>query len=223
MIDVSGLWKTFRSGRGTVAALKDVSFFLGKGEVLVIAGKSGSGKTTLMNCIGGLEKPEKGRIVCDGTDIHSLKGSALSRFQRSRLGFVFQSGNLLSYLTVCENIEFPLSLNEIPSARRKIRVEELLDAVGLKGMGPAMPFELSAGETQRVAFARAMAHGPAILLADEPTANLDSENGRQLVRLMTSLSRENGCTLVVATHDDEIIRFAPHALFLKDGHMEETQ
>ena len=217
MIDVSGLWKTFRSGRGTVAALKDVSFFLGKGEVLVIAGKSGSGKTTLMNCIGGLEKPEKGRIVCDGTDIHSLKGSALSRFQRSRLGFVFQSGNLLSYLTVCENIEFPLSLNEIPSARRKIRVEELLDAVGLKGMGPAMPFELSAGETQRVAFARAMAHGPAILLADEPTANLDHAHGGPLLDLMTGLARETGTAFLIASHDPAVIGRADEVFRLEDG------
>jgi len=212
----------FRSGRGKVFALKEISFSVEKGSSLILAGKSGSGKTTLLNCIGGLEKPEKGNVICAGEQIHSLSGKALSRFQRRRIGFVFQSGNLLSYLNVMENIEFPMALNEIKGKRRHGRVSELLDAVGLAGAGSAMPFELSAGETQRVAFARAIAHSPSILLADEPTANLDSENGRQLINLMFSLSRESGCTMVVATHDAEIIHPAPHKLFLKDGQIEDA-
>ncbi|MFZ2631178.1 MAG: ABC transporter ATP-binding protein [Desulfosalsimonadaceae bacterium] len=222
MIQLSGIFKTFRSGRGMVAALKDISFSVEKGNSLILAGKSGSGKTTLLNCIGGLEKPEKGRVVCAGEEIHSLSGKALSRFQRTRIGFVFQSGNLVSYLNVRENIEFPMALNEIAGERRKRRVAELLDAVGLGGAGSAMPFELSAGETQRVAFARAIIHSPSILLADEPTANLDSENGRQLINLMFSLSRESGCTMVVATHDAEIIHSAPHKILLKDGQIEDA-
>ena len=222
MIQVSGICKTFKSGRGAVAALKDISFIIEKGNGLILAGKSGSGKTSLLNCIGGLEKPDKGFVRCGQVEIHSLSRKKLSNFQRTQIGFVFQAGNLLSYLTVCENIEFPLALNEITGPRRKCRVEELLEAVGLKGAGSAMPFELSAGETQRVAFARAIAHFPSILLADEPTASLDSENGRQLIAMMFSLSRESNCTMIVATHDAEMIHSAPNKIFLKDGHIEEV-
>jgi ABC-type lipoprotein export system ATPase subunit len=219
VIQVSGICKTFPSGRGAVAALNNISFSAGKGDGLVLAGKSGSGKTTLLNCIAGLEKPDKGLVLCGGLEIHSLSRKQLSRFLRRQVGFVFQTGNLLSYLTVCENIEFPLALNEMTAKQRKHRAEELLDTMGLKGAGPAMPFELSAGETQRVAFARAIAHSPSLLLADEPTASLDTENGRQLIELMFSLTRESGCTMIVATHDAEIIASAPNKLFLKDGKM----
>jgi ABC-type lipoprotein export system ATPase subunit len=221
VIQVSGICKTFRSGRGERVALKDISFIVEKGEGLIMAGKSGSGKTTLLNCIGGLEKPDQGFVRCGRVEIHSLSRKKLSNFQRRQIGFVFQAGNLLSYLTVRENIEFPLALNEIARPQRKCRVEELLESVGLKGAGSAMPFELSAGETQRVAFARAIAHSPSILLADEPTASLDSENGRQLIALMISLSRESNCTMVVATHDPEMICSAPNKIFLKDGQIEE--
>jgi ABC-type lipoprotein export system ATPase subunit len=190
MVEVSGIYKTFPSGRGMVAALSNISFSAGKGDGLVLAGKSGSGKTTLLNCIAGLEKPDKGSVRCGGVNIHSLSRRQLSRFLRKNIGFVFQAGNLLSYLTIRENIEFPLALNGMTAKQRKRRSEELLEAVGLIGLGSAMPYELSAGETQRVAFARAIAHCPAILLADEPTASLDSESGRQLIMLMFSLSRE---------------------------------
>jgi ABC-type lipoprotein export system ATPase subunit len=223
VIYASGICKTFKSGRGAVTALYNISFSAGKGDSLVLAGKSGSGKTTLLNCIGGLEKPDKGLVRCGGLEIHSLSRKQLSRFLRSQIGFVFQAGNLLSYLTVRENIEFPLALNEMTAQQRKRRVAELLDAVGLRGAGTAMPFELSAGETQRVAFARAIAHSPSILLADEPTASLDSENGRQIIDLMFSMSRESGCTMIVATHDDEIIASAPNKIFLKDGKIEEVK
>lgn len=220
MIDVVDLCKTYHSGRGTVSALMGITFEVQRGESFIIAGKSGSGKTTLLNCIGGLEKPDKGTILCTGIDINRLSRKALARFQRKRIGFVFQSSNLLSYLTVRENLSFPLALNGVDGTRTKKRVEELLEIIDLPNLGSALPHELSGGETQRVAFARAIAHAPDILLADEPTASLDSATGRRLVQLMVSLSRRQHCTLVIASHDPEVIHMADHRFDLKDGKKE---
>jgi len=220
VIEVVDLHKRYQSGRRMVTALEGLSFSVQTGESYIIAGKSGSGKTTLLNCVGGLEKPDQGLIRCDGTDIHRLSRRALARFQRERVGFVFQSGNLLSYLTVRENLAFPLALNGVNGLQRKKRIQELLESVELPGLGSALPSELSGGETQRVAFARAIAHNPAILLADEPTASLDSATGRRLIGLMVSLSRQQQCTLVAASHDPEVIRMADHRFQLKDGRKE---
>ena len=221
MIEICGISKTYVSGRGKVAALENISFTVARGNLFVIAGKSGSGKTTLLNCIGGLEKPDKGRITCAGTDVSALSATAVSYFQRKHFGFVFQFGNLISHLTVNENISFPLELNGISGSARDRRVQELLDRIGLSSMGEALPHELSGGETQRVAFARAIAHSPSILLVDEPTASLDTINGRQLIHLMHQLITEQDCTLVVATHDPEVIEMAADRLHLKDGRKEE--
>ena len=220
MIDVRDLCKTFTSGRGKVTALEGISFRVDRGKNFIVAGKSGSGKTTLLNCIGGLETPDRGSIRCDGTDINGLTRKALSRFQREQVGFVFQQGNLLSYLTVSENLSLPLALNGVEAVGRKKRVQELLEAIGLPDHGAALPRELSGGETQRVAFARAIAHAPRILLADEPTASLDSVSGANLIRLMVSLSRRQQCTLLVASHDPEVIQVADHRYQLKDGRKE---
>ncbi len=220
MIEVVDLCKSYRSGRGTVSALKGITFDVQKAENFIIAGKSGSGKTTLLNCIGGLEKPDRGTIRCAGIDINRLSRRSLSRFQRERIGFVFQSGNLLSYLTVRENLSFPLALNGVDGVRAENRVAELLESIELPQMGTALPRELSGGETQRVAFARAIAHAPDILLADEPTASLDSASGRGLVRRMLFLSRRQQCTLVIASHDPEVIHMADHQIHLKDGRKE---
>jgi putative ABC transport system ATP-binding protein len=223
MIEVIDLCKTFTSGRGNVTALEHLSFEVGMGAFFVVAGKSGSGKTTLLNCIGGLEKPDRGSIRCDGADIGALSRKSLARFQRQRLGFLFQQGNLLSYLTVGENLALPLALNGIGGRRRKARIDELLGAIGLPDLGPALPRELSGGETQRVAFARAIAHGPKLLLADEPTASLDSATGRHLIQTMAALSRSQQCTLLVASHDPEVICAADHRLALKDGRKEDSR
>jgi ABC-type lipoprotein export system ATPase subunit len=205
VIAICGISKTYVSGRGKVTALENISFTAARGKLFVIAGKSGSGKTTLLNCIGGLEKPDCGRITCAGTDVSAL----------------FQFGNLISHLTVNENISFPLELNGISGSARDHRVQELLDRIGLSRMGAALPHELSGGETQRVAFARAIAHSPSILLVDEPTASLDTINGRQLIHLMHQLITDQNCTLVVATHDPEVIEMAADRLHLKDGRKEE--
>ena len=221
MIEICGITKTYESGRGKVTALETISFTVDRGKLFVIAGKSGSGKTTLLNCIGGLEKPDYGRITCAGTDVSTLSAAAVSHFQRKQVGFVFQFGNLISYLTVSENLSFPLELNGISGSARNRRVQALLDSIGLSSIGGALPHELSGGETQRVAFARAIAHSPPILLVDEPTASLDTINGRQLIHLMQQLITDQGCTLVVATHDPEVIERAADRLHLKDGRKEE--
>jgi ABC-type lipoprotein export system ATPase subunit len=221
VVEICGISKTYVSGRGKVTALETISFTVARGKMFVIAGKSGSGKTTLLNCIGGLEKPDCGKITCAGTEVSSLSATAVALFQRKHLGFVFQFGNLISYLTVNENLAFPLELNGISGAARACRVQELLDRIGLSRIGKALPHELSGGETQRVAFARAIAHSPSILLVDEPTASLDTINGRQLIHLMHQMITDQGSTLIVSTHDPEVIDMAADRLHLKDGRKEE--
>ena len=184
---------------------------------MAVVGKSGSGKTTLLNCVGGLERPERGKVSCFGVDIHSLSGKALCLFQRRNAGFIFQYGNLLSYLTVCENIGFPLTLNGIRGKRKEKRTQELLERIGLHDAGAALPHELSGGEAQRVSVARAIAHSPKMLLADEPTASLDSTTGLNLIELMFDMGKEQGCTTIVSTHDPEIIDLADVNIQLRDG------
>lgn len=223
MIEILGLHKTYLSGRGKVTVLDDISFTAAGGKLFVIAGRSGSGKTTLLNCIGGLERPDAGKILFEDKDVGAFSPISVSRFQRKHVGFVFQFGNLISYLTVNENLCFPLELNGITGSERDRRVRELLEAVGLSGAGKALPHELSGGETQRVAFARAIAHKPSILLIDEPTASLDSENARQLIDLMRKLAADRGCTSIVASHDPEVIEAADDRFYLRDGRREEFE
>lgn len=221
-IDVKEVCKTFRSGRGAVKAIQDVSLTVEEGTNLVIVGRSGSGKTTLLNCLGGLERIDRGSIVCNDIDISRLSGRPLALFQRRHVGFVFQFGNLISYLTVAENIGFPLVLNGIAGRKKARRIEELLERVGLPGTGRALPHELSGGEIQRVAFARAVAHGPRLLLADEPTASLDSATGRDVINLMFTMTALQRCTTIVATHDPDVIASAANRLVLKDGRIENS-
>jgi ABC-type lipoprotein export system ATPase subunit len=223
VIRVQGISKEYRSGRGQVQAITDVSFTIENNNTVAVFGKSGSGKTTLLNCLGGLEQPERGKITCFGVEIHSLSEKALCLFQRRNIGFVFQYGNLLSYLTVYENIAFSLALNNFDRKAISNRVHELLEKVGLSKTGPALPRELSGGEVQRVSVARAMAHTPQMVLADEPTASLDTDTGRDLVQLMFTMSREHGCTMFIATHDQEIINLADTFLRLRDGKIEREE
>jgi len=217
MLEVAAISKQYLSGRGHVQALTGVSFRMEKGTNLALVGKSGSGKTTLMNCIGCIEKPDTGRVLLDGCKLQSLSERALCLFQRRHIGFVFQHGNLLSFLTVAENIAFPLNLNGIDVRTRNRRVAELLELIGLPGIGAAMPYELSGGELQRVAVVRAVSHNPSLLLADEPTANLDSATGIGIMEMMIALTRSQGCTLIMATHDVELIALADRSIRLRDG------
>jgi putative ABC transport system ATP-binding protein len=217
MIQLNSITKEFRSGRGYVQAIRDVSFVIKTGDAVAITGKSGSGKTTLLTCIGGLERPEEGNVISFDSDIYALSARDLSLFQRRHIGFVFQHGNLLSYLTVYDNIAFPLILNGIKRAMIMKRVSELLEKIGLPDAGAAMPNELSGGEIQRVSVARAIAHLPRTLLADEPTASLDTATGRSLVKLMFDMGRENGCTMILSTHDPDVSVMADGIIEIRDG------
>lgn len=220
MIKLEGISKEYRSGRGRILALSDVSFTLEKNSTVAVFGKSGSGKTTLLYCIGGLERPESGIVTCSGVDIHSLSEKALCLFQRKNLGFVFQHSNLFNYLTVFENIAFSLELNGFERKAVVKRVNELLENINLAHAGAALPHELSGGEIQRVSVVRAIAHSPQVLLADEPTASLDSDTGRDLVQLMFNMGRDQGCTMIITTHDPDIINLADARLPIQDGKIE---
>jgi putative ABC transport system ATP-binding protein len=202
-----------------VAALTDINCRVAAGTGLVLAGRSGSGKTTLLNCIGTLEQPDAGTITFNGVSIGDLNASQRSAFRREHIGFVFQSGNLIPWLTVRENLLMPLEMNGVSRQKSLERVSELLAMFGMAGYDTALPAELSGGEAQRVAFARAIAHTPSLVLADEPTASLDSVNGSTLIREMFSLCQSQGTTLVLATHDTDLIAMAERVLWLKDGQM----
>jgi putative ABC transport system ATP-binding protein len=217
MIQLEKISKAFRSGRGHVRALTDIQLDLETGKIATVVGKSGSGKTTLLNCIGGLERPEKGMVSCFGTDLYALSAKNLCLFQRKNIGFVFQYGNLLSYLTVFENIALPLRLNGIEGKQKELRVMQLLEKVDLSNAVAAMPHELSGGEIQRVSVARAIAHWPGLLLADEPTASLDSVTGKNLIVLMFEMGRNQECTMIISTHDPEISELADQIIQIKDG------
>ena len=221
MIHVQALCKQFTSGRGHISALADISFSLDCGRGVILVGRSGSGKTTLLHCLGTLEAPDSGAILYKGSDICRLDRRQRAIFRRREVGFVFQGGNLLPWLTVGENLRFPLELNGIRGMQQKKRIEELLATFDLVGYGRAMPRELSGGEGQRIAFARAIAHNPALLLADEPTASLDSVNAGQLIEQMFTLCRAKGTTLFVATHDQDLLAMADTIIVLKDGKMEQ--
>ncbi len=217
MIQLYGITKNFRSGRGYIEAIRDVSLSIEAGNAVAVIGKSGSGKTTLLNCIGGLERPDKGKVISFGSDIYALSDRNLSLFQRQNIGFVFQQGNLLSYLTVYDNIAFPLILNGIEKSLIMDRVSELLEKIDLPDAGAAMPHELSGGEIQRVSVARAIAHRPRTLLADEPTASLDTATGKSLVKLLFDMGRASGCTMILATHDPDVSAVADRLIEFRDG------
>jgi len=217
MIQLNSITKEFRSGRGYVQAIRDVSFVIKTGDAVAITGKSGSGKTTLLTCIGGLERPEEGNVISFDSDIYALSARDLSLFQRRHIGFVFQHGNLLSYLTVYENIAFPLILNSKRKPAIMKRVSELLEKIGLPDAGAAMPHELSGGEIQRVSVARAIAHLPRALLADEPTASLDTATGESLVKLLFDMGRDSVCTMILSTHDPNVSALANRIIEIRDG------
>jgi len=217
MIRITEVTKAYASSRGLVPVVDGVSLSLDAGRSLALMGRSGSGKTTLLYLIGGLERPDKGQIFCLDQPVHSLKGRSLAQFLRKEVGFLFQFGNLLSYLTVAENVAFPLRLNNVPVTECTRRAHELLEKIGLDSAAGALPRELSGGEIQRVAFARAVAHRPRMLLADEPTSSLDSGTAHSLMDLMFRIGREEGRTTLVATHDPAVTALADRTLRLQDG------
>ncbi len=217
IIDVHNLSKVYNPETIPVYAVNNVHFHLNRGEFAALVGPSGSGKTTLLNLIGGLDAPTAGKVVINGTDITGMPSNALIDFRLHNIGFVFQAFNLIPVLTARENIEFIMLLQKIPKQERDRRVRELLDAVGLADKMDARPAQLSGGQQQRVAVARALASKPQFILADEPTANLDSHSASTLLDIMEKLNREEHMTFLFSTHDQRVIERARRVITLVDG------
>ncbi len=217
VIEIQHLTRKYGKGIGEVVAINEISLNIEYGEFTSIIGPSGSGKSTLLNLIGGLDKSDSGSVLLAGKDIAKMSGSQMSDFRRDRIGFIFQAYNLIPVLSAEENIEYIMLLQGIPSVKRKERVQEMLFLVGLEGLGHRRPSELSGGQQQRVAVARAMASKPEIILADEPTANLDSKTGMALLDMMRQLNTDQGVTFVFSTHDEMIMKRARRLVHLRDG------
>jgi putative ABC transport system ATP-binding protein len=221
VVKTSGLGKVYQLGKTRINALNHIDMAIASGEFIAIAGPSGSGKTTLLNLIGCLDKPTTGKIEIAGRDVSNLNGDQLADIRNKKIGFIFQTFNLIPVLTAYENIEFPLILGDnIPAGRRKSKIMEVLEEVGLSEHANHRPEELSGGQRQRVAIARALVKDPDIILADEPTANLDSATGENIVKLMLKLNRGKGKTFIFSTHDRMIIQYAARVVRLHDGRLQ---
>ena len=221
MISVKHLTMRLAAGGRSVTILDDVSLDIPTKQMVAIVGPSGSGKSTLLGLIAGLDRPTSGSIILDGIDITGLSESGMTRYRRQKIGYIFQSFHLIPTLTALENVAVPLELNGDLTARG--RAEELLAAVGLRDRSGHYPVQLSGGEQQRVAVARAFACRPPILLADEPTGNLDSTTGRQVIDLLLGLNRDHGSSLVLVTHDAALASHAERIISLRDGRIESDQ
>ena len=217
MIQVDHLTRTYNTGAGEVHAVKDVSFEIPDGALVALVGRSGSGKTTLLNCIGGLDVPTSGRVILNGTDVAALDERARTRLRRDELAFVFQTFGLVPMLSATENVGLPLRLRRVPNAQRRERVAHLLDLVGLSAHAAQRPGELSGGQQQRVAIARALANSPKLLIADEPTGQLDADTGASIMALLQQVVRAEGMTAIISTHDPSVRAMADRALVLSDG------
>jgi putative ABC transport system ATP-binding protein len=217
LLSVQNVSRIYGQGAGRVVALENVSLRVQPGQVTLILGPSGSGKTTLLSILGCLLRPTSGRVLVNGSDAGLLSDAELSGLRREQIGYVFQSFNLLSFLTVRQNVEVVLNLNGTGGAAARERAEDLLHQVGLGHRLNFSPDKLSGGERQRVAIARALANDPALILADEPTGNLDSKTGRAVVDLLARLARERGRGVVIVTHDTRILDAADRVFYLADG------
>jgi putative ABC transport system ATP-binding protein len=217
IIKIEGLKKHFPMGSGRFTALNGIDLTFGKGEFAGIIGPSGSGKTTLLNIIGSLDAPSEGNAVIMGQSVGTLTPAASASLRKSQLGFIFQTYNLFQVYTVYENVEFPLLLQGIEASRRRQMVLDALEWVGLTDKIKSRPAQLSGGESQRVAIARAMVKRPAIVLADEPTANLDAANSHHILQTMEKLNRELDTTFLFATHDEKVIGYVRRKIYLADG------
>ncbi|MFF7365791.1 ATP-binding cassette domain-containing protein [Streptomyces sp. NPDC008125] len=221
MVRVEDLRRSYGTGAAAVHALRGVTFEIPRGELVALKGRSGSGKTTLLNLVGGLDTPDGGRVTVGGTELSGLGEDGLLALRRDRIGFIFQSFGLLPILTAAENVGVPMRLRGTDPAEREERAALLLSLVGLGDHAAQRPGELSGGQQQRVAIARALANRPALLIADEPTGQLDAETGLAVMRLLRALVRSEGVTVLVATHDPHLLGFADRILELRDGHIVE--
>jgi putative ABC transport system ATP-binding protein len=217
MVEVTDLVRDYQTGAEPVRAIDGISLRVAPAQLLAVRGRSGAGKTTLLSLIGGLDRPTAGRVVVDGQEISKLGEDELVEFRRHRIGFVFQTMGLLPILSAAENVEVPLRLVATEPGARRARVRELLEMVGLGERADHRPHELSGGEQQRVAIARALANRPDLVLADEPTGQLDSDTGRSIVMMLRNLVRDQGITAIMATHDPGLIDLADRVIELRDG------
>jgi len=221
LIEIKKLNKVYQSGEERVRALLDVDFTIERGEFVSMMGPSGSGKSTLLTILGGLNHPTQGEVLMDDIPIYKLSLEKLADFRREYLGFVFQSFQLIPYLTVIENVMLPLSITEKSSKEQVKMAQGILERMGLIGKEKRLPDQLSGGEQERVAISRALVNSPPILLADEPTGNLDSKTGKEVMELFKTLNKE-GQTIVMVTHNPENMAFSTRTLFLKDGRVEKN-
>jgi len=222
MLRCASLTQTYVSGDHELTVLHDITFDLAAGGFLALVGPSGSGKTTLLNLIGCIDKPDAGRIVIDDVDVTRTPLHRLAALRLNTLGFIFQTFNLIPVLTAYENVEYPLLLQNVSPRQRDARVRRWLDEVGLADQWKQRPDQLSGGQRQRVAIARAMVTEPKLVLADEPTANLDSETATRMLDLLANINERTGCTFVFSTHDASLIARAQHVVRIKDGHIHDV-
>ena len=223
IVELRDVVKNYRQGTVEVPALRGLSLTVSPGEFVAICGPSGSGKTTALNLIGALDSPTSGTVLLEGKDLGRLSRSRLSTLRRDRIGFVFQAYNLIPVLTAYENAESVLALQGVELQSRRKRVMDLLAQVGLEGMEQRRPDHLSGGQQQRVAIARAIAADPAVVLADEPTANVDSETAEKLLAIMEQLNQERGSTFIFSTHDPRVMQHARRVIRLVDGKIESDE
>ena len=221
LVELRGVGKSYREGDRLHTVLHGVDVRLGRGEITILLGRSGSGKSTLLNLLSGIDQPDEGDVIVDGVAINRLSETARTRYRRRRVGFVFQFFNLIPTLTVAENLLLPLELNH--RSDQSARVAELLSEVGLADRASSFPDILSGGERQRVAVARALVHDPDLILADEPTGNLDIETGVQVLELLDRLTRRAGKTMVMATHSRQVVGVADRILRIEAGRLEEVE
>jgi len=219
MVIVEGLTRTYGSGEAEVHALRDVSFQIPRGVIAALIGRSGSGKTTLLNCIGGLDEPTAGRVVVDGQDVTALGEADRTALRRDGLAFVFQTFGLVPMLSARENVGLPMRLRKADPVEREARVAYLLDLVGLAAHAEQRPGELSGGQQQRVAIARSLANSPRLLIADEPTGQLDADTGASIMGLLQQVVRAEGMTAIISTHDPNLHAIADTTIRLADGQL----
>jgi putative ABC transport system ATP-binding protein len=222
-LEVKDLRKTYTTGKLEYEALKGVTFSVARGEFVSIVGPSGSGKSTLMNLIGSLDRPTEGEVYIDGVALSRMTANQFAALRNEKLGFVFQAFNLVNYLTACQNVELPLIAAGVTPSVRREEAMALLKGLGLEGKEGKKPRELSGGEQQRVAVARAMINKPALILADEPTGNLDSKSAEGVVALLRSVSVERGVTVVMITHNLELTKYCHRVIYIRDGLIEKVE
>ncbi|MDP6532967.1 MAG: ABC transporter ATP-binding protein [Candidatus Marinimicrobia bacterium] len=223
VVTIQNLVKQFPVGGDFFTALKDLSLTINKGEFTGLIGPSGSGKTTLLNIIGGLDSPTKGKVSVLGQALNDTSHGERARLRRKYMGFIFQSYNLLPVYTVFENVELPLILNKMDTDERRLMVEQAVESVGLTDKMDSRPNMLSGGECQRTAIARAIVHQPALVLADEPTANLDAENSHHIMKILVRLNQELSTSFIFATHDEKIMAYLRRIIHLDDGEITEDE